>query len=960
MLSTLLHRKTQTNQIQKLITMKKYYLLIISVMVICQTVMTGQTNKEANGLLHAQSKAELPIGRHIAPEPARKQFVDARSILTYVSDNEYLISGGWYLTSLDNAILNGNIFSKEYDYSSWYNATVPGTVLTTLVEQGVYNDPYYGLNNLSIPDSLCRMEWCYRTAFIMPDKEAGKRYTLDFDGINYKATIYLNGERLGNIAGAFRRGSFDISDILDFGEENVLVVRITPPANPGVPHEQSGRTGFGPNGGLMCMDGPTFIASEGWDWMPGIRDRNIGIWQDVKIKIDGGARIRDPHVITEALDQDNYSYAGLRLRVDVESALDNMPVTIKGEYSEGAFEKELTLTKGHNDISLGYHEFNALSVRNPRLWWPNGYGNPDLYDMKLSLTDKDGRIIDSQDIRFGIRTCTYEFAVDTASSSPARIEYDPMLTDLIIIDNTKLRAVEQGVVIPSLEEGSGLSSLKYCPDEKMGPYLIIKVNGVRIFCRGGNWGMDDAMKRVSEKHLIPAFELHRRAGLNIVRNWTGETTEELFYSLCDEYGMMVWNDFWSSTENANRTPVDEDLFLDNVRDVVRRFRNHPSIVIWCPRNEGFASPYLDKGIASIVLKEDGTRHYHGNSRSLNMKMSGKWSHFRDKNEYFNVRGHGFNSEIGAPAVPTAESVRKFIPEEDLWPISDTWFYHDYPLIDNGKFNVHMVEVYGEPESLEDYCAKAQFMNYDSYRAIMEGYNAHMWDNASGAMYWMSHPAWPSVVWQLYSWDYETPASYFGARKSCEPVHVQWNNNDHNVVVINATLQDMENMSVEGYVYGLDGSLFDKREKAHCNLKGNTKKELYVYDYPSECQKAHILRLVLKDNRDRVISINDYLRPGTTERNLLSMKETEATIRIKKSAGSNGEFRIRISNSSPTPAFGVKLNAMDRDHNIILPAYFSDGYFNLLPGEARDITLDMPYRSGMLVRVSGYNVKTIIE
>lgn len=934
--------------------MRKYFLLLV-LSFFMQPYLYAQ--KELNGLTHRQDEMEIPVSSYKPSLPEKKASALVESILVPAGDGDFIISGGWFMTDLDNAILNGNMFSADYDYSSWFHASVPGTVLTTLVDQGIYADPYYGLNNMYIPDTLSRMQWCYRTVFGVPRSVSGKRFILKFEGINYKSAIYLNGKYIGNTTGAFRRAGFDISDILDFDDKNILIVRVIPPDNPGIPHEQSARSGFGPNGGLLCMDGPTFISSEGWDWMPGIRDRNTGIWQDVKIEVDNGAGILDPQVITDSLDKSGYGFAGLRLRLDVDSK-GPMSAVLKVRYSGTGFERPLSLEDGVNNIELSYKDIVELGVKDPELWWPNGYGTPHLYEMELILMDTDRNIMDTRSIKFGIRTLEYEFSLDTPEKAALRVTYDPLDADRVVIDNMKRRQVESGVWVSSLADGADMSAFEPSPDDKMGPYLVIKVNGVRIFCKGGNWGMDDAMKRVSRDRLVPAFEFHKRAGLNMIRNWTGESTEEVFYTLCDEYGMMVWNDFWYSTEGTNRPPVNEDLFLDNVRDVVKRFRNHPSIVIWCPRNEGYASPYIDKGIAEIVHEIDGTRHYHGNSRNLNIKPSGKWSHFRDKNEYFVVRGHGFNTEIGAPSIPTAETMVRFIPESDRWPISDTWFYHDYVLAAQGSFNKHMKEIYGTPESLDEYCSMSQFMNYDSYRAIIEGYNANMWDNASGALYWMSHPAWPSMVWQLYSWDYETPASYFGAAKACEPVHIQWNNHDYNVVVVNTTLIDLSDLTVEASVYALDGRHLAKKEIS-CPFAGaNSRENIFKYDYPAKCQEAHILRLLLKDRKGRIMSLNDYLRPGTGESNLYGLAREKVELEVARKNKGKGVDLVRISNKASYPAYGVKLNAIDESGNIVLPAYFSDGYFNLLPGETRDIQLEGV--EDIRIMVSGYNVKTGIK
>ena len=191
------------------------------------------------------------------------------------------------------------ISTVGYGVDHWYRAVVPGTVLTTLIAAGVYPDPDYGLNNMAIPESLNRQDYWYRSQFDLPADLKNRELTLTFKGINYAAEVWLNGTRLGDIHGAFVRGIFDVTSLLRVGSRNVLAVRVSPPPHPGIPHEQSIAAGPGENGGNLAIDGPTFVASEGWDWIPAIRDRNTGLWQGVELAASGMVRILDPQVVTK-------------------------------------------------------------------------------------------------------------------------------------------------------------------------------------------------------------------------------------------------------------------------------------------------------------------------------------------------------------------------------------------------------------------------------------------------------------------------------------------------------------------------------------------------------------------------------------------------------------------------------------------------------------------------------------
>ena len=702
------------------------------------------------GLRSPQPEETLPASTVPVQFPQRVEKTPVQTVLLPVSDNVWEITSGWELCEGDKVMSD-----------DWYNATVPGTVLRTLVDQGVYPDPYYGLNNLAIPEDLCRKDWWYRCSFELSEDMLSKE-TLEllFNGINYKADIWLNGKKLGSIAGAFIRGRFDITDVAS--AENTLAVHIYPPANPGIPHEQSPRSGGGKNGGALCLDGPTFFCSEGWDWIPGVRDRNIGIWQDVQLVATGGISLGDTQVITD-LPLPDTSYADLTVLTTLKNNTSSeQSVVLEGEIAGVTFTKEITLpADSETAVELASKDISQLRMSNPKLWMPNGYGEPNLYELVLKCYS-DSQVSDVQKTRFGVRELSYELTVDAPSAKGLRIEQNPIADNHlgVLLDHRMLRDTLGGLHIPSLAKGIDVKELNVIANDGMSPYLVIKVNGVRIFCRGGNWGMDDMMKNVSREHLEPYLVLHKEAGFNMIRNWTGASTSETLYELCDEYGMLVWNDFWLSTEGFNLDPLDEDLFMRNATDVVRRFRNHPSIAVWCPRNEGYATESLERRLSAMIQKEDPTRRYHPNSRQCNMRHSGPWHYYKDAGAYYRNDAHGFNSELGSPSVPTAASMRKMMPEADQWPISDTWHYHD--LLNGLDEYVSAVDrLYGKAESLDDFCKKVQLINYDSYRAMFESWNSRLWGDASGVLLWMSHPAWPSVEWQTYSWDYETFGSFFG-------------------------------------------------------------------------------------------------------------------------------------------------------------------------------------------------------
>jgi hypothetical protein len=583
-----------------------------------------------------------------------------------------------------------------------------------------------------------------------------------------------------------------------------------------------------------------------------------------------------------------------------------------------------------------------------------------LYDLEVLLINTENQTCDQQSLKFGIREMSYVLSVDAPDKQAWRVEYAP--TDSreqknLLFDNQKRRDVGEGVSVSSLREGADESVFRPVEDQAA-PYLVIKVNGKPIFCRGGNWGMDDAMKNVSREHLEPYFKLHRDAHFNMVRNWTGESTEEVFYQLCDEYGLLVWNDFWLSTEGYNLNVNDDDLFIRNAKDVIRRFRNHPSIAIWCPRNEGYAPESLEDRIAQLILDEDGTRYYQPNSRYLNLRPSGPWHYFKDPAEYFRENAKGFNTEQGTPSVPTAASMRKMMAEEDTWPIGDVWHYHDLHFGQKDYCDA-IDRLYGTPENLDDFCKKAQLVNYDSHRAMFESWNSKLWDNTSGLLLWMTHPAWPSVVWQVYSWDYETFGSYFGCQKACEPVHIQRNLHDGKVVIVNTSLHPVDGMASLD-VYSIQGKkLFS--ESVKIEAQANQLTECFTPVIPENLPEIYLVRVSFWDKNRKPISVNDYWQNGKSASDFRKFNEiSDAKISGKYivKPGENGEVKFILKNDSRVTAIALKCSLADSENgNQILPAIFSDGYFNLLPGESREISLDELKSKSVHIVVEGYNLKS---
>ncbi len=925
--------------------------------------------RQQAGLYQPQPAWTLPKGKGGFSPPVAKPVADL-PIVSSDGNGRYTLNG-WRLIEGPKVAAGGAALSRPgVDTATWYRATVPGTVLTTLVDRGVYPDPTIGLNNMAIPEKLNKQDYWYRTEFTAPADLAGRHLSLNLNGVNYAADVWLNGKPLGSVTGAFIRGAFDVTGLMTPGQVNVVAVRIAPPPHPGIPAEQSLTDGRGDNGGAMTMDGPSFVAAEGWDWIPGIRDRNMGLWQGVDLQSTGDVKIGDSQFVTTLPDART---ARLEIDVPVSNLSDHdVTTTVRVAFDDVTVETAVTVAAhGATRVRFDPSAFPQLVIHDPKLWWPNGYGAPNLHQATIT-TRLGSQVSDTRPVRFGMREVTYEISLLDHNGDLRRVG----------LDTTKARELGQSLVDETHEHirkvpGGWAASLRpeaetspavqaIAGDSGLAPHLLIKVNGVRIAARGGNIGMDDLMKRVERSRLEPFFRLQRDAHLNVIRNWVGQNTEDTFFDLADEYGLMVLNDFWESTTNSNVEPDDLPLFMSNATDTVRRFRNHPSIVLWFGRNEGVPQPALNTALQGLIEQEDGTRLYMGASNMVNLAPSGPYN-WREPAGYFGEYARGFAVEIGTPSFPTLEAWKRAVPEPDLWPINDTWAYHDWHPDRNGSVVTFMAAMdtrFGAATGLEDFESKAQMLEYESYRAIFEGFNAGLWTVNTGRMLWMTQPAWPSSHWQLFSSDYDTHAAYYGTQKASEPVHVQMNLPDFKVILVNNLTQPAFGVTVRARILGLDGHLVSDR-KVSLNAAAGQPVDAFTLDLASAMQAGPVLvHLEGRGKGGALLSDNVYWQAKTPA----DLKALDALAPVTVSAKASTQkgvsddlVTVTLRNPSRVPALAIKLTLFDGDGKQTLPAYFSDNYISLMPGDGRTVTIAVPHGAEMQgtgaheVRLRGWNL-----
>lgn len=820
------------------------------------------------------------------------------------------LSSGWQLQDASNVTGSGSTLSLTgYQPTGWYPAAVPGTVLTSLVNSGVYPEPLYGINNNSIPDTLCRTSYWYRTTFTVPSSYAGKRVWLNFNGINYIATVWVNGTNVGTIQGAFARGNFDVTSYVTVGGTNAVAVFVQPEPNPGTATVQTIASGVGQNGGATGKDGPTFLCSIGWDWIPTIRDRNTGIWRDVTISSSGPALIQNPYV-TSQLPLPGTSSADLTVQANVSNTTTTAQTgtltgTIDGTIT---FQQNVSLpASGQQTVVFNASNTPSLHVLNPLLWWPNGYGPQNLHTLHLSFSI-GGVVSDAQDASFGIRQISYSLPGSTN--------------------------------------------------------LAISVNGVPIICKGGDWGMDEAMKRIPTSRLDAQVHLHQLANYTMIRNWVGQSTSEDFYSLCDKYGILVWDEFFQPNPSDGPDPTNTDLYLANVQEKILRFRNHPCIALWCGRNEGDPSPTaITQGLSNLLAALDPTRLYQPNSSSGRGIASGGPYHWQNPSDFY-YGSEPFKTEIGSVSVPTLEAVHAMMPSSDWEVINDDWAAHDlcggaqqgdiYPQI--------IASRYGWMSSHADFVRKAQLANYEDFRAMYEARFSKLFNPVSGVITWMSNPAQPSFVWQLYSYDLEPNASLFGAKKACEPIHIALNQSNWHAMVINSTAQSLPGMSVKTTVYNLDGSLRYTQTNT-VTAAASAATDVGAILFPSGLSAVHFVKLELRNSQNQLVSDNFYWRE-TANGNFQALDSlpmvTLNVQAVKQTSGSNTLLNVTLANPSSNIALMSHLQLRRASSGQrVLPVYYSDNYVSLLPGESRSVTVTAATADlngdAPLLAIDGWNV-----
>ena len=858
------------------------------------------------------------------------------------ADGDITLREGWRVQSSAKVSSTAEAISTAgFDASSWYKTSAPNTVFAVLVENGVYKNPYFGMNLRSVPgvsyaigsefanqempaDSPYAVPWWYRKEFEVPALFKGRTVWLAFHGINYRADIWINGKKLAGsdqVVGAFRRYEFDVTQYVKAGAKNVVAVEVS------APHANE--------------LGITWV-----DWNPTPPDKDMGLWQEVVLSATGSVAIRHPAVETK-LDLPAIDKAHLTVRAELENA-SNAPVkgTLRGEILGAAspieFSQIVELKAGeHRDIAITPDQAPPLNVRNPHLWWPYQMGEPYLHRLALRFVPDKALASDLLNIAFGI------------------VQTDSELTP----------------------EG----------------YRLFKVNGKPVLVRGGGWA-PDMMLRVNQSRREAEFRYVKEMGLNTIR-LEGKLEDENFMDRADRDGILVmagWCccDAWEKWDKWG--DENKSVSVNSLRDQILRLRNHPSVLVWLNGSDNPPPPDREQAYLDVekeahwpkpILSSATAKKTEPTGES-GVKMSGPYEYVSSNYWLLDTQhggAYGFNTETSpGPAVPPLEELKSMFPPDKLWPINEFWDYH----AGGGEFkNIHVFtnaleQRYGKAKDAADLAWKSQAMTYEGERAMFEAYGRNKY-KSTGIIQWMLNNAWPGLIWHLYDYSLRPAGGYFGSKKALELVHVQFSYDDRSVAIVNGEQKPLKGLKVVAKVY--DTSMKERfSQEALTDVDADGVVRTFQVAEPEGITSTYFLNLQLFSSSGKLLSRNFYwlstkpdvpdfpksewyYTPLTQYADFDALQNLpKATVKASmdfSDAGPEPAAHVTIENSGSGLALLVRLRLLKgKDGAEVLPVFWEDNYISLLPREKREITVHVR-KSDLggtqpVLAVDGFNVAPI--
>ncbi len=846
------------------------------------------------------------------------------------SASQLRLDSGWELQSSAKVPESGDVLSSaSYKPQGWYPVTVPTTVVAALVKAKVYPDPDFGTNLRNFPGmdyavgkvfarlpmnaaSPFAVPWWYRRVFELPAGESKKSAWLNFDGINYRANIWLNGQKIADtstVAGAWRHYEFDISKAIHPGGKNILAVQVFPPSE----HDLA----------------ITFV-----DWNPAPPDKDMGIFHEVSILTSGPVALRHPAVISQVNSPAN-DEAELTVLAQATNATDQ-PIQgeLRGRIESISFVQKVELAP-HETKEVQFHasEFPQLKLEHPRLWWPTQMGKPELYALHLQF-EIQGRPSDEVESHFGIRQITSE--VTSPTRRLFRINGQPLLIRgggwsndfLMRWDSQRFHQELDYVADMRLNtvrlEGRSLPQEFYDETDRRGILVM------------AGWSCCDAWEQwpkwTAEDHDIAKASM--RSQMLRLRNHPS---------------LLMW---LNGSDNA--PPADQEaVYLEVEKDLQ------------------WPNPILSSATAkaTTIHPQNGVRM----TGPYDYVTPSYWFADSEENQAGHTcdlggcgGAHGFNTETSAgPAVPPIESLQAMFGKDHLWPIDDTWTLHAGGGVFSSltNFTNALNQRYGEVKDVRDFAEKSQLMTYEGTRGMYEAYSKNKYVS-TGVIQWMLNNAWPSTIWHLYDYYLRPGGGYFGAKIAMEPLHPIYSSTDRSIWVVSSQYTDVKGLKLQTKVYNLD--MAEKFNKSiDLDAAADSTAQVLTLPQMDGLTPTYFLKLTLTNATGKTVGTNFYWLSTTPETidwsksnwyttpvtsqsdfkalNSLPKVKLESSIRTVQT-GEEETTHVTIRNPSKNLAFFIRLK-LDKGAGgeEILPVLWEDNYISLLPGEKREITAHYAHR-----------------
>ena len=833
-------------------------------------------------------------------------------------DTDIQLSEGWYIQSSDKVSLDGaQLSSTDADSAeNWYKASVPSTVMGALTaDNGLYADAFMGKNYAEIDREQFNTPWWYRTTFEVPELKEGQRAELAFDGLSYRADVWLNGKQIvaaDEFFGPFRQFSFDVTDVLE--GTNHLAVKVY--------RWQKGEFNIG------------FV-----DWNPRPADESMGIFRPVWLRFSNAVSMKNTAVRSK-VDTTDFNEAWLTVETTLTNSSDKaVSGLLCGEFENGRFKYPVELAAGESKtVSLTADDVRKLRVKNPRLWWCHNLGNPEMYTMNLSFV-VDGKVSDANTVDFGIRQLDSYFNEDgyrgfILNGKKVLVKGAGWTDDIFLRNPDSRNALEVAYVKDMnmntirFENVWGTSQNIYDECDRQGVLALVGWS-----C---HWEWEVYTGKPNDRNGCISSE----EDIDLI----AESWRDQILWLRNHPSIICW---YAASDMLPR-PALEQRYLDILSEIDDR-------------------PYtVHAGSAKSQL-----------SGPAGMKMWGpyEWqAPYYWYSEEAKGNAVGFNTEIGIGAqMPVYESLVKMIPEDQLWPVADAYDYHTTTsrdaLHDLSELKTVIEKRYGGATDLQDFLRKAHLTDYEGTRAMIEAHRVNV-PRSTGVIQWMLNSAWPSLYWQLYDWYMVPVASYWSVKKGCMPQQLIYNYGNNKVYAVNDEKTDIS-LKATMKIYGLDGTLIAEENSPVEMTMGCSNP---VFDVPA-IEKVGFVFLTLEDLKGNVLSRNEYcLAEVMDEHNWkkyrwwrtqiesyadFSALNNLATAEVASSVTRTSEgLQVTLANQADVVAFQVRMDLKDKNGEYIVPAFWNDNLVTLAPGQSLTFSCtaeDIP--SEATLTVSGWNVNS---